>query len=259
MKLRQIVLFSVLLLSFTAFAHSQNDTIRVMTLNLHAGHDASLSQIGLFIKQYQPDFVALQEVDHNTLRANCRHQNRRDFITELAHYSGMQGLFGPTISFSGGLYGIGLLTKHQFIDIRNIKLPHPTPKMEQRGLLEGTFVLENGDTIVFACTHLEAFDSISRKAQSEYIRNHFFNASHPVILAGDFNAPPSDNVIKLLSNEWKDCTDDTPTFSVLNPCEKIDYIFALPSHSWKTTNSEVIPAKLSDHFPVIATLVLTRD
>lgn len=55
-----------------------SDTIRVMTFNLHAGHDASLEQIGELIKRYNPDFVALQEVDHKTMRRNCPHQNGRD-------------------------------------------------------------------------------------------------------------------------------------------------------------------------------------
>lgn len=259
MRLRKLFLLSALLLSLATFAHSHNDTIRVMTINLHAGHDASLSQIGHFIKQYHPDFVALQEVDHYTQRSNCRHQNHKDFITELAYYSGMQGLFGPTISFSGGQYGIGLLTRHQFVEMHNIKLPHPISKMEQRGLLEGTFVLPDGDTIVVACTHLEAFDDISRKAQAEFIQNHFSSTARPVILAGDFNAPPSDYIIKLLSNEWKDCTNDAPTFSVSNPSQKIDYIMTRPSHSWQTVSSEVISVELSDHYPVIATLVLTHD
>ena len=257
MRFNRIFLLSTLLLSFSTFAQVHTDTLTIMTLNLHAGHDASLSQIGLFIKQYQPDFVALQEVDQNTNRANCRHQNNRDFISELAYFSGMEGLFGPTIEFSGGHYGIGFLTRHQFVDAHNHKLPHPTLQMEQRGLLEGSFVLENGDTIVFACTHLEAFDSISRVAQANYINENFSASTHPVILAGDFNASPSDGIIHSLMTQWKDCTGDSPTFSVTNPKEKIDYIFARPSHLWQTVESHVIPIQLSDHYPVIATLTVT--
>ena len=134
MKLRYIFSISVWLLACMAFAQGHNDTIRVMTFNLHAGHDASLQEIGYFIKQYQPDFVALQEVDQYTHRSNCPHQNNRDFITEFAYYSGMQGLFGPTIEFSGGHYGIGLLTRHQFVDVHNIKLPHPVDRMDAGGL-----------------------------------------------------------------------------------------------------------------------------
>jgi alpha-N-acetylglucosaminidase len=242
-----------------AYAQGHNDTIRVMTFNLHAGHDASLQQIGLLVKQYQPDFVALQEVDQYTHRANCPHQNNRDFITEIAFYSGMQGLFGPTIEFSGGQYGIGLLTKHQFVDVHNIKLPHPVERMEQRGLLEGTFILPDGDTILFACTHLEAFDSISRAAQAPFILDHLAASTYPVILAGDFNASPDDSVIKMLTSQWLDSTGGDFTFSVSNPKEKIDYILASPVRAWRAIDYQVIPVKMSDHYPVIATLVLTHD
>ena len=259
MRLRHILLISAWLLAYAVSAQGHNDTIRVMTFNIHAGHDARLQEIGQFIKQYQPDFVALQEVDQNTRRANCPHQNNRDFITELAHYSGMQGLFGPTIKFSGGHYGIGLLTRHQFVDVHNIKLPHPVDRMEQRGLLQGTFILAEGDTIMFACTHLEAFDSVSRAAQAQFILDHFSNASLPVILAGDFNASPNDPVIGRLMSKWLDCTTGDFTFSVATPTEKIDYILTQPKQAWHTIDSQVIPVELSDHYPVIATLVLTHN
>lgn len=259
MRLRHIFLIAVGLLASTVLAQGHNDTIRVMTFNLHAGHDASLQQIGLLIRQYGPDFVALQEVDQNTRRANCPHQNDRDFITELAYYSGMQGLFGPTIRFSGGLYGIGLLSRHQFADVHNIKLPHPVARMEQRGLLQGTFVLPDGDTITVACTHLEAFDSVSRAAQAQFILEHFADTARPVILAGDFNASPDDDVMGRLTGQWLDSTVDDYTFSVKSPSEKIDYILARPKQAWHTIESQVIPVKLSDHYPVVATLVIHRD
>jgi len=259
MRLRHIFLISAWMLACVASAQGHNDTIRVMTFNIHAGHDASLQQLGQFIKRYQPDFVALQEVDHNTRRPNCPHQNDLDFITELAYYSGMQGLFGPTIKFSGGYYGIGLLTRHQFVDVYNIKLPHPIGRMEQRGMLQGSFILADGDTITFACTHLEAFDSVSRTAQVQFILEHYSNSTFPVILAGDFNASPDDPVIERLMTQWLDCTTSDFTFSANSPSEKIDYILAQPKQSWHSIESQVIPVKLSDHYPVIATLVLTHD
>lgn len=259
MRLRLIHLISAWLVACMAFAQGHNDTIRVMTFNLHAGHDATLQQIGLLIKQYQPDFVALQEVDQNTRRSNCPHQNNRDFIIELAYFSGMEGLFGPTIEFSGGHYGIGLLTRHQFVDVHNIKLPRPNTRMEQRGLLQGTFILPDGDTIMIACTHLEAFDSVSRAAQAQFLLEHFASTTYPVILAGDFNASPDDDVIGLLTSQWQDCTVGDFTFSVNNPNEKIDYILARPSRAWHVIESQVIPVELSDHYPVIATLVVGYD
>ena len=259
MRLRHIFIISAWLLACMTFAQGHNDTIRVMTFNLHAGHDASLEQIGLLIKQYQPDFVALQEVDQNTHRSNCPHQNNRDFINEIAYFSGMEGLFCPTIKFSGGYYGIGLLTRHQFVDVHNIKLPHPNTRMEQRGLLQGRFILPDGDTIMMACTHLEAFDSVSRAAQAQFILDHFASSTYPIILAGDLNASPDEPVIKLLTSQWLDCTVGDFTFSVNAPKEKIDYILARPKRVWRTIESKVIPEELSDHYPVIATLVISYD
>lgn len=258
MKLRPLLLLAALLTALAAFARTHNDTVTVMTLNLHAGHDASLAQIGLLIRQYRPDFVALQEVDRNTRRANVRHQNGRDFITELAYHTGMQGYFGHAIDFSGGQYGIGLLSRHTLVDLRNIHLPHPNPRMEQRTLLEGTFALPCGDTIIAASTHLEAFDSLSRVEQARFIQNHFAGVAHPVVLAGDFNAPPGDPAIQQLAAQWRDCTGTEPTFSTGTPQLKIDYILARPSAAWQVVRSEVIPVVISDHFPVIATIVVTH-
>ena len=255
MRFKLFCSLALVLMALLANAGNRCDTLTVMTFNLHAGHDASLTQIGLLIKQYQPDFVALQEVDQYTHRANSRHQNNRDFITELAYFSGMQGLFGPTIEFSGGHYGIGLLTRHQFVDVRNIKLPHPVPSMEQRGLLEGRFILPDGDTIMVACTHFEAFDAVSRQAQGQFVEEHYAHVPYHVILAGDFNASPTDAVIQRLTGQWLDCTGDAPTFSVKQPSQKIDYILARPKQCWQAVESQVIPVAVSDHFPVIATIV----
>lgn len=255
---RLLFLALVCVAGISARADGQADTIRVMTFNIHAGHDASLQEIGEFIKLHRPDFVALQEVDHKTRRANCRHQNGRDFITELALYSGMQGYFGPTINFGGGLYGIGILSRHPLVAVGNHKMPRPNAAKEQRGLLEGTFTLAGGDTLVFACTHFEAFDSVSRVRQAEYVNRHFAAATCPVIIAGDFNASPDDAAIRSLTERWLDCTSGEPTFSVTSPAAKIDYVLAQPRGRWRTVRSEVPHVSMSDHFPVIATLVLTR-
>ncbi len=255
MRFKFLCSLALVMMALLANAGNRGDTLTVMTFNLHAGHEVGLQQMAILIRQYKPDFVALQEVDCRTQRPNCRHQNGRDFVTELAYFSGMQGFFGPAIEFSGGLYGIGLLTRHQFVDMHNIKLPHPTPDMEQRGLLEGKFVLPDGDTIVMACTHLEAFDDISRRAQVEFINQHYAQTILPVILAGDLNAPPGDAVIRQLAIHWRDCTGNDPTFSVERPSQKIDYILARPQQSWATIHSQVIPVAMSDHFPVIATIV----
>ncbi|MBQ4006908.1 MAG: endonuclease/exonuclease/phosphatase family protein, partial [Muribaculaceae bacterium] len=98
--------------------------------------------------------------------------------------------------------------------------------------------------------------------------SHFDGTTHPAILAGDFNAPPHDPTIQQLLAQWTDCTPaDQPTFSTSKPSEKIDYILTRPTpscpagtatSSWRIVESHVIHTILSDHFAVIATLVLTH-
>ena len=258
MRTRLLLIIAIIALSCLGVAAQPSDTLRVMTFNLHAGHDATLERIAGLIKRERPDFVALQEVDHRTRRGNSPHQNGRDFITELAYHSGMQGLFCPAIEFSGGLYGIGLLTRHPFVEARNHKLPHPVASKEQRVLIEGTFVLPGGDTIIVAGTHFEAFDSLSRVEQARFVNALFTHARYPAIIAGDFNATPDDDAMRSLTACWLDCTGPEPTFSVKSPSKKIDYILARPKSRWQIVETRVLPDKLSDHFAVITTLIMSH-
>ena len=103
--------------------------------------------------------------------------------------------------------------------------------------------------------HLEAFDASCRQAQGQYISERYATVQYPTIIAGDFNAAPSDSVITdYIAPYWLNCTDSQPTFSTQDPTQKIDYIFAQPRDAWTVTDSRVISCNLSDHLPVTATL-----
>ena len=54
--------------------------VRVMTYNLRFGELASLEELAADIS-FQPDFVALQEVDSKTDRKRAPHQRGKDFIS----------------------------------------------------------------------------------------------------------------------------------------------------------------------------------
>ena len=94
MKILKIHL-TVLLLLILGNAYAQ-DTLRVkvMTYNLRFGELADLKDLAAHIKSFNPDFVALQEVDSKTNRERTPHQRGKDFISELAYYSGMFGIYG---------------------------------------------------------------------------------------------------------------------------------------------------------------------
>ena len=72
-----------------------DETIRVLCYNIHYGQGTDgvydVERLAKVIKQSQPDFVALQEVDVGVKRSGRVHQARR-----LAELVGMAVRFGPT-------------------------------------------------------------------------------------------------------------------------------------------------------------------
>ena len=72
-------LFFILILLSTLNINAQDTLkLRVMTYNLRFGELATIDQLAEHIKAFQPDFVALEEVDVNTHRTLAPHQNGRE-------------------------------------------------------------------------------------------------------------------------------------------------------------------------------------
>ena len=205
MKFRLIIL-SVLLSCLSAMAQSDTIKVKVMTYNLRFGELASLEQLAQHIKSFNPDFVALQEVDCNTMRERAPHQNGKNFVTELAYHTGMFGFYCKNINYAGGYYGIGILSKYPMIDIEKMLLPNPEKK-EQRGLIVGNFEMEQ-DTITFACTHLEVSSEKTRLQQVDIINNYFKDAKYPTILGGDRNTQQSQKPTVEMRKGWGTATND---------------------------------------------------
>ena len=260
--IKKIVLFACVLLasSMASFAAGKavaekHDTlrIRVMTYNLRFGELSSLEELAMHIKAFKPDFVALQEVDVKTQRTRAPHQNGKDFIAELAYRSGMFGLYGKTINYAGGYYGIGMLSRYPYISFQKTMLPNPE-KSEQRALVEGLFEIDS-DTVIFAGTHLDVKTEDVRNIQGKFICEHFENAAYPVILGGDFNARHySDVITKQMQKSWFSATNSELTFPAWNPTIKIDYLFARPMKGWKVIKTQTVHSQLSDHLPIVTDL-----
>lgn len=79
--------------------------------------------------------------------------------------------------------------------------------------------------------------------------------AHPVILAGDFNAPAGTAEAAMLSSQLVDLAPEesrAPTTPAMLPVLRLDYIFA--SQPSKVVTFETLNIKLSDHRPVIAVI-----
>jgi endonuclease/exonuclease/phosphatase family metal-dependent hydrolase len=231
-------------------------TLKVLCYNLRFGELASLELLAEYISSENPDLVALQEVDVRTNREMAPHQNGKDFITELGFRTGMLATYARTIDFSGGYYGIGILSKYPFEQTRKIMLPIPEGSNEQRAVLLADVELPGGRVFTFACTHLDHSSSAVRTIQVQAMGEILKNNRLPLIIAGDFNARPDSPEIKDGMKDYLQACSNDFTFSSTDPKSKIDYIFCYPAADWKKVEAATRRITLSDHLPVTAVVQL---
>lgn len=254
---RIITLISILFASAAVMsAAEKGDTLKLMTYNLRFGELASMEQIADYISSQQPDIVALQECDWATNRTRAPHQNGVKFVNELAYHTGMFGIYGKSINYAGGYYGIGLLSRYPILRYERVLLPNDG-KTEQRSMLVADIELPDGQVITFVNTHLEVKTAQMRIEQVQFINEYLKDCPNQLFLAGDMNATPDTEEMEMLRQGWTDLTDRVFTYSTSKPQIKIDYIYTKPSENVELLGTEVQEdIKLSDHFPVISTIVL---
>ena len=100
----------------------------------------SVERVAAVIRQSAPDVVAVQELDSATARAKGAY-----ILGKLAAATGMTATYGPAISFDGGKYGLGLLSRQRPLSVRQVALPG---REERRTML----IVEFPDYAV-ACIH----------------------------------------------------------------------------------------------------------
>ncbi|MDD5582236.1 MAG: endonuclease/exonuclease/phosphatase family protein [Candidatus Marinimicrobia bacterium] len=234
-----------------------------MTYNIHhgAGIDGvfDLDRIADLIRESGADLVALQEVDVKTERAQGLHT--MEYLSEKLD---MEWVFGQNLSFQGGGYGNGILSRYPIESWANEHFP-PYLEGEQRGLLQ-TVIRCQGLTIAFWNTHLDHRPADKERQESiaiilEKADSIFF----PFILAGDFNDTPDSPAIQALSTKFLDTwlivgNGKGYTFPADSAYRRIDYLFFKnPPHSHfqlKPIKSTVYKTLASDHLPYITVFKL---
>ena len=237
-------------------------SVKVLSFNILHGATTQgnfdLNVIANVIKDANPDFVAMQEVDFKTRRAK-----NMDLTTEIGWRTKMASIFGKAMRFDGGEYGEGILSRYSFITTRNVALPY-TAGNEPRTALEILVELPSGDTIAIVGTHLDHLkDEKDRIAQVAKINEVFLQNKYPTILAGDLNATPGSTPIDMLEKIWTatyDKGDPGPTYPSHDPEIKIDYVMFYPAHRWRVHKTEIIRDTIaSDHCAYLVTLELLKE
>jgi endonuclease/exonuclease/phosphatase family metal-dependent hydrolase len=245
----------------------QDRSVRVMVYNIHAGKDAggqpNLDEVARLVLAHAADVVLLQEVDRGTGRSGGVDQ-----LQVLMEATEFEGVFGRTLDYDGGQYGIAALSPGGFgyedtVPLR--VLPPPTRaggSHEPRGALV-TIVSTRLGRWQAITTHLDASANDDYRQQEadrlgEIIRVRRVSGL-PLMLGGDMNATPDSTVIKKvlgfgLRDAWTECgTGDGFTFPASEPARRIDYLFL--SDTLRCTSAQVIDTQASDHRPLLVTVV----
>ncbi|MBX3255996.1 MAG: endonuclease/exonuclease/phosphatase family protein [Chitinophagaceae bacterium] len=226
--------------------------LKVLSYNLRFGELASLEELAAFIKEQDPDIVALQEVDCRTTRDLTPKQHGKDFATELGFRTGMISAYGKTIPYAGGYYGIAILSKYPLAKVERIYLPKTENGKEQRAVLVADVEYREGEYFTFASTHLDYTNTAERQVQVKKLNEVLLAKSNPVIVAGDFNAKPDSKEISEGMKEWSVVSKPEPTVPANAPRSTIDYIFCYPKDKWTSIEATTYKVTLSDHLPVSA-------
>ena len=101
--------------------------------------------------------------------------------------------------------------------------------------------------------------SIKRSHQADALAAHVGQSPHPVILAGDFNDPPTSYTYRTIARGLEDAFIQAGngfgnTYNRFFPSFRIDFILHTPD--LETLEFNTIRAKLSDHYPITAQIAL---
>lgn len=238
-----------------------NTSLRVMSYNIHHCNPPSKQAEGLIdvnaiaaaIEKQHPDLVALQEVDVNTARSGKINQ-----AVMLAEKLKMNFYFAKAIDHDGGDYGVAILSRFPLSAGKTFMLPkNNDPKAEQRVLAIATVEIASKVYIRFASTHLDAqHGEENRILQVKEINRLTENESLPLIVAGDLNAAPGTEAIRLFDSKFtRSCQTCDLTIPVLNPKKTIDHIAYQTGNPFEVISSAAVPERYaSDHLPVLSVL-----
>ncbi len=235
---------------------------RILTYNVRRclGTDGRLSpgRIADVIAAYEPDVVALQELDVGRARTGGVDQAHM-----IAQALGMQMHFHASLRVLEEEYGNAILTHRPSQLIKSGPLPGPTGRFapEPRGALWASINFGGAD-VQIVTTHLGLRQGERLSQVDCLLGPHWLGhrgCRDPVILLGDFNASPRSRAYQRLTTLLRDAQRSAPhhkvrpTFPSRLPMLRIDHIFV--SRSVHVTRVESVRTPMarvaSDHLPLM--------
>ncbi|MBQ3005179.1 MAG: endonuclease/exonuclease/phosphatase family protein [Clostridia bacterium] len=232
--------------------------MNVMTFNIqHAlDYQNQIIDTELFvgaIKDLGADICCLNEV-----RGEGPIEGYTDQTNALGDGLGFYRYFGEAIKVGGtSPYGNAIVSRFPFKSAETISIPVSPYKTddeyhEPRCVIKAIAEIDGKDICFLVC-HMGLSDK-ERKEAVKTICALVDGTDLPIILTGDFNTTPDDDVLEPIYKRLKDSDENAKhkgvfTYASYYPEIKIDYIFF---RGLKCRYSGVITKIYSDHFPIIA-------
>jgi endonuclease/exonuclease/phosphatase family metal-dependent hydrolase len=240
--------------------------IRILVFNIHAGKDAAgasnLERVADLIRSTDADLALVQEVDRRTKRSG-----NVDQLDVVARRAGYSAVFGRSLDYDGGQYGIAALSRAGFVAHFTEPLPVRPLRSRAGGSHEPRAALvvvarTGGGNLTALNTHLDASREEGYRLQEvdtvlKLVRSNQ-KSGLPAVAGGDFNAEPGSELYRRivasgLRDAWTECgKGEGLTYPAEKPVKRIDYLFlADPLHC---TDARVIETTISDHRPLLITI-----
>lgn len=229
--------------------------IKMASYNIRHGQGMDgkldLARTAKVLRRFGADLIALQEVDET-----CTRSGRVDQAAELAKLLNMHHAFGDFMDYQGGRYGLAVLSRHAVTRTIRHQLPSGAePRCALEIIVEPT---GGASTLSFVCIHNDWTTEDRRVMQVRTLLSVLSERTHPVILAGDFNAgPTAESMLLLQSSGWSLMAKkgQQKTWPADTPTKELDHFMTRglpPGGAACTVHDERVA---SDHRPISATFL----
>ena len=233
--------------------------------------DADYLALASVIRQINPDFVLIQEVDSCTTRQGdlkCNSAIKLKEVLDSTTIDKWYYNYSPAdynLYNLGGAYGDAVLSRHEILWEKDYQMDyapeHATQKEREKRSVGIIKVKINNRDVYIGCTHFDHLGSdhsrISQAYQLKDIVNEY--EGEILILGGDFNSEPDSKTMEIISEymipSYTDLTQYTfPSQRTGTPTKMIDYVMCAKYSTGITcTSSKVLNNAASDHCAVYAT------
>lgn len=232
--------------------------MKIMTFNIQHALDYKNQVIDT---EFFADKIKLHEADicgFNEVRGEGPLDGYTDQINAIGDRLGFNRYFAKAIMVNGtSPYGNGLVSRFPIKSAETILIPDPEHKRsgvkyESRCVLKAVVDADGKEICILVC-HMGLSDE-ERVCAVKTVCELLDEIQLPVILTGDFNTEPDDEVLQPIYERMNDsdnladmkCVKTYPSYK---PEIKIDYIFY---RGLECKNVKTVTQVYSDHFPIIA-------